>query len=148
MVKFFQRNGCEDFLTSGLIVWAIAQELGISKSSISDILLKFQSTGSISARPTCGHPRKLQVQKLMRIVKVSVKKIARQVVDVYNLCNLVSVDTTKHIFREQGVKQCIIANKLALWKPLKARLSWLRRYEQRCLYSVWFWFSFMPYQPL
>ena len=76
--------------------------------------LKPQGTGSVSNQPRCGCLRKLQqkmIQKLIRLAKAQPKKTARQEMDKSNLFNLVSVNTTKHIFREYKLRRCIAAKK-------------------------------------
>ena len=50
----------------------IAKKFGISRSSILEILPKFQGIGNVSDRLRCDHPRKLQhriVRKLIRTRK-------------------------------------------------------------------------------
>ena len=111
----------------------IAKELGISKNSILEILLKFQSTESVLEWPKCSHLWKSlhrMVWKLMRMSTVQPKKMARQVMDECNLFNMVSVHTTYHILQEHRLKGCIAAKKPALTKKfLKKRLSWSKDYE-------------------
>ena len=79
---------------------AIVKEFGISKSRISEILPRFQGTGSILNQPGYGCSQNLQhrkVGKLIKIAKAQPKTTARQVMDECVLFSLVSVDTTEHI---------------------------------------------------
>ena len=103
----------------------VAMELGISTNRISEILSKFQGTGSVSDQPRTSCIRKLQhwmIRKLVSTTKYQPKKTARQ--DQCYLSNLVLVDAKKCIIRQHEVK------KSALTKiHLKSRLSWLKSYE-------------------
>ena len=76
----------------------IIKDLRISTSDISEILSKFQGTGSVLDWPRCDYPWKFQqqrmVQKLTRTAKDQLKKTARQVMDECNLSNLASADIT------------------------------------------------------
>lgn len=69
---------------------------------------KSQSTGSVLNRPIYGLLRKLQhkIWKLIQIVKMLVKE-NRHVMVERDLFNLVSVDNTKHVFQEPGMKRSI-----------------------------------------
>ena len=58
------------------------------------------------------------VRKLIRAVKAHPTKTARQVMDEYDLSNLVSGDTTKRILRECELKGCIVVKKPALTKKV------------------------------
>ena len=86
---------------------AIVKLLGISRSGNSEILWKFQSSGSVSDQTRWGHLRKIlheMRQKLIKIAKYQSKKAAKQGMDKYNLSNLVSVDTIKIIRQEYEQK--------------------------------------------
>ena len=86
--------------------WATGKELRISRSSISEILLKFQGTRSVFGST-----------KMWLLLKA-----AAQVTDECDLFNLMSVDTIKCIHQEHELKGCISAKKLAITKKhLKAR---------------------------
>ena len=77
---------------------AIVKELGISRSSISEILSKFQGTGSVSNRPRWGCPRNMQHRKLTWTAKEDCKTS-----DVWG--QLVQF----------GVSRCHSANTLRKW---------------------------------
>ena len=72
---------------------------------------------SVSDRPKCSHPQKLQYRilwKLIRTENVLQKKTIRQAMNEYALSNLVEI--IKRIIREHELKGCIEAKKLALTK--------------------------------
>ena len=81
---------------------AIAKELRISRSGISEILMKCQGTERVSDQPRCDHHWKLQhrmEQKLIRTARTQLKMVGQMMNDS-NLLNLLSVDAIKHILWE------------------------------------------------
>ena len=112
---------------------AVAKELGISRCGIAENLSKFQSTGSVSARPRCGRPRKQKycmLWKLIRTVKAEARNSVSQVTEECNLSNSVFVNTIECNHREPQLKGCIAAKKPALRKKhVKGKFRWSMRFE-------------------
>ena len=110
----------------------VSKELGICRSSIQNLWLKFAKTGSISDRPRSGRPMK-STERDRRHLCIEAKKApfcsAREHGERSHLIPKVSVITVRRYLRKSGLFGQISARKPLLSKlQAKRRLEWCKAY--------------------
>lgn len=142
----------------------IGQQLGLAYSTVRNIVLKFQETGSVKNKPRCGGPQKLKaedVEMLKHDVLEDRESRTMPLSDITMKLNSmlttdVSQTTVRRTLKKQGIK-CHAAAvkpfvsetnaaKRVAW--CKERLSWkIEDWEKVCIFTlvftlVWSFFSF------
>ena len=136
---------------------SIGQQLGLAYSTVRNIVLKFQESGSVKNKPRCGGPQKLKaedVEKLKHDVLEDRESRTLPLADITMKLNSmlttdVSQTTVRRTLKKQGIKchaaavKPFVSEKNAAKRVAwcQERLNWkIEDWEKVC---IWFYIYFL-----